>query len=127
MDWQPVDTQPPANADRSRRPVYLSVVWQTVAAGVSFVTTQPEKCVVLSGANDRSARPVGDVATTKRERDMDDQRGAVLGFADRDVHRFTADPATVNQRDSVGRTYRRRRIGHLRLCHRAAFLQSIVL
>lgn len=57
-----------------------------------------QKCTVLSGANDRPARPVGDAATTNHERDLDDQRGAVLGSADRDVHRFTADPAAVNQR-----------------------------
>lgn len=57
-----------------------------------------QKCTVLSGANDRPARPVGDAATTNHERDLDDQRGAVLGSADRDVHRFTADPEAVNQR-----------------------------
>lgn len=86
-----------------------------------------QKCTVLSGANDRPARPVGDAATTNHERDLDDQRGAVLGSADRDVHRFTADPAAVNQRDLVGRAYRWRCIDYLRLCYRAAVLQSIVV
>ena len=120
MDWQPAGTQPPANADRNRRPVYLSRIWQTDTTGIGFVTAQPKKCAVLSGANDRPARPVGDAAATNHERDLDDQHSAVLGSADRDVHRFTADPATVIQRDIMGRTYRWRCIDYLRLCHRSA-------
>ena len=63
---------------------------------------------------------LGDAAATNHERDLDDLRGVVLGSADRDVHRLTADPAAVNQRDRVDRAYRRRRIDHLRLCNRAA-------
>lgn len=42
------------------------------------------------------------------------------GSADRDVHRLTADPAAVNQRDLVDRAYRWRCIDYLRLCYRAA-------
>lgn len=110
----------PANPDRSRRPVYLSRIWQTAAAGIRFVVAQPKKCAVLSGANDRPARPVGDAAATNHERDLDDQRGVVLGSADRDVHRLTADPAAVNPRDIVDSAYRWRRVDHLRQCDCAA-------
>lgn len=88
--------------------------------GLGSSLLNPKKCTVLSGANDRPARPVSDAATTNHERDLDDQRGAVLGSADRDVHRLTADPAAVNQRDLVGRAYSWRCIDYLRLCYRAA-------
>lgn len=102
-------------------------VGKQILLGLGSSLLNPKKCAVLSGANDRPARPVGDAAATNHERDLDDQHSAVLGSADRDVHRFTADPATVIQRDIMGRTYRWRCIDYLRLCHRSAVLQSIVV
>lgn len=45
MDWQPTDTQPPANPDRSRRPVYLSRFGKQLLLGLGSSLLNPKNAL----------------------------------------------------------------------------------